>query len=86
MAYTCPRCRGPVQRGSSAGAAALGGAVGALLAMAFGGFNCPKCGEIPKSEFPPDVRSKMTMGSIVMVFSALALLGAVILLLAFLYA
>jgi hypothetical protein len=52
--------------------------VGALIASAFSGFHCPKCGPIAKSEFPPDVQSKMTFGSIAMVGIAVVLLVVVI--------
>jgi predicted RNA-binding Zn-ribbon protein involved in translation (DUF1610 family) len=83
MAYQCPRCGESVQRGSSSAAGIAGGAVGALLYSAFGSFQCKKCGPIPRSEFPPDVQRRMMLGSVTIVFVALALLVAVILLLVF---
>ena len=73
MAYECPRCGGPVHRGGHP-VGMMVGLVGALIAAAFGGFNCPKCGSIPKSEFPPEVQQKMTMGSVAIVFIAVAVL------------
>ena len=67
MAYQCPRCGGAVQRGSSRTAGVAGGLVGMLLFAAFSSFQCPQCGPIQKSEFPPDVRAQMTAGSLAMV-------------------
>jgi hypothetical protein len=57
------------------------GLVGALIGMAVSGFECAKCGPIPKSEFPPDVRSEMGRGSMFMVVIAMVVLGGVIALL-----
>jgi len=71
MAYKCPRCGGPVERGRSSGAAFAGGLVGSLIYSAFGGFECRSCGKIPKREFPPEVQSQMTVGSLMMVGGAL---------------
>ena len=59
-------------------ACALRGLVGALLGMAFGGFQCEACGKIPKSEFPPEVQSKMTGGTMGLVGGAVVLLVVVI--------
>jgi hypothetical protein len=73
VAYVCPRCSGPVNRGGHP-VGMVGGVVGALLAAAFGGFTCKKCGPIPKGEFPPDVQQKMTTGTVLIVFSAIAVL------------
>jgi hypothetical protein len=73
-----------VQRGSSGAAGAFGGLVGALIVSAFGGFHCPKCGPIPGHEFPPETRSKMVLGSILMVVCGIALLIGVIWLLVWL--
>jgi len=78
MAYKCPRCGGPVQRGSGVGASAAGGLVGALFYAAFGAFQCPKCGKIPRREFPSEVRGKMAMGSLLMILVAIALFVGVI--------
>ncbi len=64
MAYQCPHCGGAVRRSTGAIARALGGLVAVLFAMAFGSFECPKCGKIKRSEFPDEVRRKMTMGSV----------------------
>ena len=49
------------------------GLVGALFYAAFGSFQCPKCGKIPSNEFPPEVRSKMAMHSVIMVIVAIAI-------------
>ena len=74
MAYKCPRCGEPVQRGYSGGAQMAAGLVGALFYAAFGAFQCKKCGKIAKSEFPADDRNKMALGTSVMVIAAIALL------------
>jgi hypothetical protein len=78
MAYQCPRCGEPVERGQSSGAAFAGGLVGSLIYSAFGGFECPSCGKIPKHEFPPEVQTQMTKGSVMMVGGALVLVAVVI--------
>lgn len=83
MPYQCPRCNGPVQRGSSTAAGLAGGAVGGLIFAAVGPFKCKRCGTIAKREFPADVRRRMTRGSIIMVAVAVALLIAVVMLLAY---
>jgi len=78
MAYQCPRCGGKVQRGSSTTATAGAGLVGALFYAAFGSFQCPKCGKISGSEFPPEARTKMLLGSMAMVAGAIILVIFVI--------
>jgi predicted RNA-binding Zn-ribbon protein involved in translation (DUF1610 family) len=78
MAYKCPRCGEKVQRGHSTGAQAAAGLVGALFYAAFGAFQCEKCGKIPRSEFSPEDQSKMTMGSVMMVVGAIAVLIVVL--------
>jgi predicted RNA-binding Zn-ribbon protein involved in translation (DUF1610 family) len=81
MAYQCPRCGGAVQRGSSTAAGVAGGVVGMLLFAAFSSFQCPQCGPIPKSEFPPSVRAEMTAGSLAMLgVAALLFVGVLYLL------
>ena len=81
MAYKCPRCGEPVRRGQSKGAGVGGGLVGILFYAAFGSFVCNSCGKIPRKEFPPEDRSKMLLGSAVMVVVAVALLAGVVVLL-----
>jgi WD40 repeat protein len=79
--YLCPRCGDPVFRGANPGAAVAGGLIGALLGMAFGSFQCKKCGPIPRREFPPAVRARMTQGSLILggiAVGALVLLIAVL--------
>ncbi len=73
MAYVCPRCGEPVQRGGHA-PGYVGGIVGALIAAAFGGFTCQKCGPIPRSEFPVEAQQKMTTGTVLLVFGAITVL------------
>ncbi len=78
MAYECPRCGQPVQRGYSSSAQATAGLVGALFYAAFGAFQCKKCGKIAGSEFPPEVRGKMMMMSLVLIASAVVIaIGAI---------
>jgi DNA-directed RNA polymerase subunit RPC12/RpoP len=84
MAYTCPRCSKPVQRGRSGVAGVAGGLVGALLYRAFGSFQCATCGKIPMNEFSAEVRNKARLGSIAMIAGALLLIVFVILLQAYL--
>ncbi|MFO0598304.1 MAG: hypothetical protein U0228_23570 [Myxococcaceae bacterium] len=78
MAYTCPKCGGPVQRGTHSGAAAVGGVVGAMLGAAFASFECPKDGVIERASFPPEVRSQMTRNSVLLGVGALVVLVAAI--------
>jgi hypothetical protein len=82
MAYNCPRCGQPVKRKGSAVAGATGGLVGALLGSAFGGFECENCGKIARKEFPPEVRQKMMLTSVLLIVGAIALFFAVIILIA----
>jgi endogenous inhibitor of DNA gyrase (YacG/DUF329 family) len=77
MAYVCPRCGKTVQRGG-AEAAKHFGAVGVLLVGALGGVHCRSCGKISQSEFPPEVRSKMIMGSAALAVVAVGLVVGVI--------
>jgi hypothetical protein len=73
VAYVCPRCSGPVERGGHV-PGFLGGVVGVLLAAAFGGFTCKQCGPIPKAEFPPEVQQKMTTTAVLLALGAIAVL------------
>lgn len=47
------------------------GLIGALVGLAIAGFSCTACGEIPRSEFPSEVRSQMMLGSLAMVGGAI---------------
>lgn len=80
MPDLCPRCSKPVKRSMNRVAviASGGGLAGALIAMAFGSFECVTCGKIPKAEFSPEVRSKMMMGSVYLILGAVLLIIAVI--------
>lgn len=84
MAYECPRCGGAVQRQVSNAAGLAGGLAGAMIAGAFGNFGCKQCGTIKKSEFPPEVRRRMTIGSISLVGTAVVLIIGVLVLLTYL--
>ena len=79
--YKCPRCQEPVRRADGGAVSKQFGLVGALIGAAAAGFECVKCGPIPKNEFPPDVRSEMARGSATMVVIALVVFAAVIALL-----
>jgi hypothetical protein len=57
-----------------------GGLVGALFYAAFGSFECKNCGKIATSEFPPEVRDKITRDSVLLAVGAVALLILVLLL------
>jgi DNA-directed RNA polymerase subunit RPC12/RpoP len=81
MSYKCPRCKRPVKRGSSTGAALAGGAAGAMIAAAFSPLQCPNCGPIKKHEFPPDVQKKLTAGTLAYVGGATVLVVVCIVLL-----
>ena len=76
--YKCPRCQDVVRRSDGGVVSKQFGMVGALIGMAFSGFECIKCGPIPKNEFPPDVRSQMARGSATMVAIAFVVFGACI--------
>ena len=76
--YQCPKCSGPVQRKDNAAAGATGGLVGVMLAAAFAGFQCAKCGPIARSEFSDEVRSKMMMKSVGLGVGALVVLVAAV--------
>jgi hypothetical protein len=52
--------------------------VGALFYAAFGSFVCKQCGKIKRSEFPPEVRQKMMLGSLAMVGGAILILIVVL--------
>jgi hypothetical protein len=55
-----------------------GGLVGALFYAAFGSFQCEGCGKIPGNEFPAEDRSKMRVGSLMLVGGAIVLFAAVV--------
>lgn len=78
MAYACPKCGGPVQRGYSGRAQMAAGLVGAAFYAAFGAFQCKKCGKIARSEFPPEVRAKMAAGTFALIICGVALVAVVI--------
>lgn len=78
MAYQCPTCSGPAQRGGDRVAQQAAGLVGLLLYSAFAGYSCAKCGKIERASFPPEVRAKMTRNSMLMVGGAIVLLIALV--------
>jgi hypothetical protein len=56
-----------------------------LLFAAFSSFQCGQCGPIPRSEFPPEVRTEMTVGSVAIVGVAVLLFVGVLYLLTMLH-
>ncbi|MGA2586905.1 MAG: hypothetical protein ABSF88_07790 [Candidatus Aminicenantales bacterium] len=78
MAYKCPRCGEPVQRGRSTSGQLAAGVVGAMFFAAFGAFKCKNCEKIPRSEFPAEVRQKISTGTFILVVSGIALIFVVL--------
>ncbi len=78
MTYMCPRCGKAAERKSGNAWYFGGGIVGALLASAFAGMTCATCGDLSRSEFPPEVRKKLMFGTVSMIVGAIVLLIAVI--------
>ena len=78
MAYECPRCGQPVRRGYSRTAQHVAGLIGALFYAAVGPFQCATCGTVAAREFPPEVRTRMVMGSFLMVLGAIVLIGFIL--------
>jgi hypothetical protein len=79
MAYPCPRCDGRVKRiANSENSEKLlrFGVVGTLIAFAVGDFTCRGCHAImPRTEFPPNVRFRMSLISIFMLAGAIGVLA-----------
>jgi len=73
MAYKCPKCGEKIHRGYSESAQKTAGLVGILFYMAFGAFVCKNCGKIARSEFSAADKTKMTVGSIIMIILALVI-------------
>lgn len=78
MAYACPTCGGPAEKGSGRVAQQAAGLVGLLIYSAFAGYSCAKCGKIERAQFPPEVRAKMLRNSVLMVVGAVVLLAALV--------
>lgn len=78
MTYMCPRCGKAADRKAGNAWYFGGGVVGALLASAFAGMTCATCGDLSRSEFPPEVRKKLMIGSVCMIGGAVVLLIAVV--------
>jgi len=72
MAYKCPRCGAPVQRGFSRTAHMSGGLVFSMFYAAFGAFECKKCGKIVRNEFPEEIRKKIIRMNMLLVLGAIA--------------
>jgi hypothetical protein len=70
--YSCPECGGRVHRDHSEGAQKWFGVAGALLYMAFGSLYCDNCGEIKRREFPAWDRFRLIFGSLMLVFTGIA--------------
>jgi DNA-directed RNA polymerase subunit RPC12/RpoP len=78
MNYECPRCSKPVTKQSKSSILFGGGLVGALLASAFSSYECGACGKIPRKEFPPEIRSKMMKGTLLLIVGAVVLFVVVV--------
>ena len=78
MSYQCPRCEGDVSRGYSGSAQMTAGLAGALFYAAFGAFQCAACGKLARSEFPKEDRTKMALGSLVMVVAGLGIVSGAV--------
>jgi hypothetical protein len=77
MGYACPRCGGPVGRGTSSGTGDVFAMLLFSLSNAFATFQCEKCGLIASREFPIKVRIMALLRSLRwLAFGALAL-GAI---------
>jgi hypothetical protein len=79
--YSCPTCGSVLSRQSNSAAGATGGLVGALLALAFASYHCAQHGKIARSQFPAEVRSQLLLNTLLLVFGAIGLLIAVVVLL-----
>jgi uncharacterized membrane protein len=60
----------------------VAGLVGALFYAAFGAFECTQCGKIPRSEFPPDVQRRMSIGTLLLALAAAGIAVGVLVLMA----
>ena len=85
MAFLCPHCDGKVERRTNP-MAGMFGLIGLLFTIGSGKYHCKECGEIPKREFSPEVRSQMTRNAAINVVVVFVLLVGVIALLIYLTA
>jgi hypothetical protein len=72
--YSCPTCGNALTRQSNNAAGAAGGLVGVLLSFAFASYHCAQHGQIARSQFPAEVRSKMLINTLLLTFAAVAVL------------
>jgi hypothetical protein len=80
MAYICPKCGEKVKRGRNPRAPAFGGVVGLMVSTAFGPMVCPRCGTIPKKDFPAADQQRMTRDSAILLVGAVGVVAAAIIL------
>lgn len=76
--YTCPTCGNALTRQSNNAAGATGGLVGVLLSIAFASYHCAQHGQIARSQFPGEVRTKMMLNTLLLIGAAVVLLIVVI--------
>lgn len=76
--YSCPTCGTALTRQSNNAAGATGGLVGVLLSIAFASYHCTQHGQIARSQFPSEVRTRMMINTLALVFGAIVLLIAVV--------
>lgn len=76
--YSCPTCGSALTRQSNSAAGATGGLVGVMLSVAFASYHCTQHGKIDRSQFPSEVRTRMMINTLALIFGAIVLLIAVI--------
>ena len=76
--YPCPQCQKPVTRQAGGALSRAFGLVGVLISYAFAKYECAEHGPLERKDFPPEIQSKMRMGSMGFIIGAVVLFIAVI--------
>lgn len=76
--YPCPHCQQPVTRQAGGPISRAFGLVGILISYAFAEYECAEHGPLARAEFPPEIQSKMRMGSMGFAIGAVVLFVGVI--------
>lgn len=71
--YPCPHCQKPVTRQAGGRLARAFGLVGVLISYAFAKYECAEHGALERKDFPPEIQSKMRMGSMGFAIGAVVL-------------
>lgn len=74
MAYKCPKCGDPVQTNFRYVLPYSRILLLSLLRGVFSSYQCKKCGKIKRSEFPPEVRIRMNVVSMLVVVGVIIIL------------